>query len=243
MTDNPVDGSNLPTILNFISAAAGLGTAAIGLVDASKAFCGGQSNFGFGFIKTAIERFLPAVDDGPQAFGKADILRTLKSNWINGVPAADQKAKARAMIHLRLTRGDAPALAALAGVKPEVLTSVAQKAMTGDDVTKAEIAVLGQFDAVLAAVLDEAYERADQRYRNTAKLLAVVVAMVLAVGAAWLIQAPPALGAPPPPPYLGSGRFWLAVLVGLVSAPLAPVAKDLATSLQNAISAVRAAKL
>ena len=37
--------------------------------------------------------------------------------------------------------------------------------------TPAEISILGQFDAVLGAVLDEAYERADQKYRNAAKLL------------------------------------------------------------------------
>ncbi len=41
---------DLGNILNFLSAAAGLGTAAMGLVDATKTFCGGPSNFGFGYI-------------------------------------------------------------------------------------------------------------------------------------------------------------------------------------------------
>jgi hypothetical protein len=218
---------SLTNILNLIAAAGALGRAAMGLVDACKAFWGGPSNFGFAHIKAAVERFVPDTADGPGAFGRADILRTLRANWLNGVAAADQKAKARAMIHLRLTKGDADALAALAGVDPALLESVAEKAMTGAPVSPAEIAVLGQFDAVLSAVLDEAYERADQTYRNAAKLLAVIVATVLAVFAGVLLDQP----------------FWLSFLVGLASAPLAPVAKDLATSLQNAVAAVRAVKV
>jgi len=70
---------------------------------AQKAFGGGPSNVGFGMVEKAVDRFLPAASDGSQAFGKADILRTLKANWINGVAEADQKAKAKALIHLRLT--------------------------------------------------------------------------------------------------------------------------------------------
>ena len=48
----------LGNILNFLAAAAGLGTAAMGVVDATKAFGGGPSNFGFARIKTGIEPFL-----------------------------------------------------------------------------------------------------------------------------------------------------------------------------------------
>jgi hypothetical protein len=130
------------------------------------------------------------------------------------------------MIHLRLTKGDATALAALAGIDAATLQSVAEKAMTGGQVTPVEIAVLGQFDAVLSAVLDEAYERADQKYRNAAKLLSVIVATLLAVFAGSLIGA----------------NLWVSVLVGVISAPLAPVAKDLSTAVQNAVAAVRAVK-
>jgi hypothetical protein len=225
MPDSLLDGS-LTNILNFIAAAGALGTAAMGLVDAMKAFGGGPSNFGYGFIEAAVKRFVPNAADGPAAFGQADILRTLRANWLNGVAEADQKAKARALIHLRLTKGGAPALAALAGVDATTLQAVAEKAMTGGQVTQAEIAVLGQFDAVLSAVLDEAYERADQKYRNGAKLLAVIVATLLALFAGSLIGV----------------NWWVSFLVGLISAPLAPVAKDLSTALQNAVSAVRAVK-
>src|SRR5262249_7895034 len=107
---------NLGNILNFLSAAAGLGMAAMGLVDAAKAFCGGPSNFGFDFIKTAVAPFLTDMQGARAVFGKAAVLRTLKANWLNGVDKADQKAKAKALIHLGLTPESAPQLAAAAGV-------------------------------------------------------------------------------------------------------------------------------
>lgn len=229
------DMNHITNILSLIAAAGGLGAAAMGLVDASKAFWGGPSNFGFRHIRAAVERFVPATADGPRAYSRADILETLKANWINGVAVADQKAKARSLIHLRLTNDDAPTLAPLVGVDPTALQTAATKAATGVPVTPADIAILGQFDAVLNAVLDEAYERADQRYRNAAKLLAVIVATLLAVAAGWLMTNSPSS-------YLGSHDFLIALLVGLSAAPVAPVAKDLASSLQAAGAAVGAAR-
>jgi hypothetical protein len=235
--------ANLTNLLNIIAATGALGTAAMGLVDAFKVFWGGPSNFGYGFIKAAVKRFAPDTADGPVAFRQKDVLRTLRANWLNGDSAADQKAKARAMIHLRLTQGDAAALAKLVGVDAEVLQSAATKATKGEKVSPEEVSVLGQFDAVLSAVLDEAYERADQKYRNAAKLLAVIVATALALFAGWLIQDQPAAGSPPALPYLGSARFWVCLIAGLISAPIAPVAKDLTTALQNAVAAARAVKV
>jgi len=238
MDANLLNG-NLGNILNLIAAAGGLGTAAMGLVDALKAFGGGPSNFGFKFIKRAVHRFSPTNAGGAAAFGWHDIEQTLRANWINGVAEADQKAKAKAMIHLRLTKGDAAELAGLTGVDEDMLVSVAAKTTTGETVTPAEIAVLGQFDAVLTAVLDEAYERADQHYRNASKLLAVLVAIFLAVIGGWIIYAP---GATDLWGYFKTSSFVLALLVGASAAPLAPVAKDLSSSLQAAVSAVGAAR-
>lgn len=178
-------------------------------------------------------------------------METLKANWINGTAEADQKAKAKALIHLRLTKGDATALAALTGVDSALLQSVAEKAMTGSPASPQEIAVLGQFDAVLSAVLDEAYERADQKYRNGAKLLAVIVAILLSVAGGWIVyfNGGPACQAVGTPPgcldfwgYFSTKQFFLALLVGASAAPLAPVAKDLASSLQAAVTAVGAAR-
>src|ERR1700741_4653600 len=81
--------------IGAITAMGALGTAAFGLVDASKAFFGGVSNFGFGRIEKAVKPFMPS------SAAKDDTLvwrDTLRANWINGVPKEDQKAAAKALI-------------------------------------------------------------------------------------------------------------------------------------------------
>ena len=221
---------DIGNILNFISAAAGLGTAAMGLVDATKAFRGGPSNFGFGFIGTAIAPFLAAAPGTTCVFGKVEILRTLKAAWLNGVPIAEQKAKAKALIHLGLVQGNAAALAVAAGVDTGKLQALSAKTAAGVRPEPEEIAVLGQFDVVLSAVLDAAYERADQKYRNACKMFAMLLSTILGIaGGAIVFDVD----------YWHSGYLCLSFLVGLCGTPLAPVAKDLATSLQAAVSAVQ----
>jgi hypothetical protein len=239
MTNDILNG-NLSNILNFVAAAAGLGTAAMGLVDSAKAFCGGPSNFGFGYIEKAVEPFLVRASAGPTAFGKDEILQTLKANWLNGVPKADQKAKAKSLIHLGLTQGNAAALAAAAGVDGAKLTALAQTTASGTKPDPDEINVLGQFDAVVSAVLDTAYERGDQKYRNAAKLLSMLVATVLGAAGGWLVYGSGAAGSVWN--YFGTWQFGLSLMVGLSATPLAPIAKDLSTSLQAAVTAVGAVK-
>jgi hypothetical protein len=199
-----------------------------------------QSNFGFFDIKTAIAPFLVRAPGAATAFGKAEVLQTLKANWLNGVAKADQKAKAKALIHLGLTQGNATALATAAGVDPATLGSLAQKVSAGIAPTQQEINVLGQFDAVISAVLDAAYERADQKYRNASKGLATLVAVVLGIIGGWIVYGSNPSGTVWS--YFGGWQFWLSLLVGVSATPLAPVAKDLASSLQAAATAVRATK-
>src|SRR4051812_14779792 len=115
MADPALSGS-LTEILNFLAAAGGLGTAAMGLVDATKVFWGGPSNFGFGHITSSLEPFLGPLSKSSQGFGKAEIVQTLRANWLNGVDKSVQKAKAKSLIHLGLTKGNAVALAKAAGV-------------------------------------------------------------------------------------------------------------------------------
>jgi hypothetical protein len=215
-------------IANLIIAAGGLGTAAMGLVDATKVFGGGPSNFGFGYVAESLEPFLAPLANNPQAGGRAQILRTLKANWLNGVPKADQKAKAKSLIHLGLTGGNAQWLAAAAGVDATKLQSLANKTASGDTVTQDEINVLGQFDAVLSAALDAAYERGDQKYRNAAKFLAMIVATIMGGVGGWIVFGKD----------ISNQNIALSLLIGVIATPLAPIAKDLASSLQAAVGAV-----
>jgi hypothetical protein len=220
---------DISNILNMLSAAAGLGVASMGLVDSSKAINGGPSNFGFKFIENGVGPFLPNTSG---ALSKQKILATLRANWVNGVAKADQKAKALALIHLNLTVGNAQALATAAGVDGAKLASLAQKVAAGQSATPDELSVLGQFDVVVNAVLDEAYERGDQQYRNAAKLLATAVSTVLAV----------VTGALAAGSNYSLWSFGVSAVIGLSATPLAPMAKDLATTLQAAATAVGAVK-
>ena len=213
---------DLPKIVLAIGA---LGTAAYGVVDVSKGFWGGVSNRGFGDIKNVVSKFIPAAPgekDGP-ALSLTSVLTTLKANWLNGMGLADQKSVAKALIKLNLNAATASGMAAATGVDGKILASIAGKLSTGEALTPPETDAYGRFDLLLSALLDQGYQRADQRYRNSAKLLAVPVAVLLALLGAWAIA--------------GSGLTWLdalrAVAGGLLATPLAPMAKDVASAIQQ----------
>jgi hypothetical protein len=215
----PVPGTSIGDV---IAAVAALGVASMGLVDALKVFGRwGPSNVGFGEIRDRLTPFLPAAPVG--AYNRDTLLLTLRANWINGVDKSQQKAKAKSLIHLGLSKGNAAGLAQAAGVDPALLQSLAEKTAAGGTATPPELNALGQFDAILSAVLDAAYERADQKYRNFCKALATCFAVVLALIAAYYI-----------------GASWVVALIaGIAAVPLAPASKDLVTSLQAAAAAVQ----
>src|SRR5271169_2787928 len=170
------------TLTQIILAIGSLGTAAYGVVDVTKAFGGGVSNVGFGDIKAVVSKFIPqSSGGGSSALSLPSVLETLLANWMNGMAMADQKSVAKALIKLNLTATTANGMAVAGGVDPTILTSVATKLATGEPLTQPETDVYGRFDLLLSAMLDQGYQRGDQRYRNTAKLAAVPVAVILAV--------------------------------------------------------------
>src|SRR5579872_3457683 len=215
----PVPGTSIGDV---IAAVAALGVASMGVVDALKVFGRwGPSNVGFGEIRDLLTPFFPVVPVG--AYQRDTLLLTLRANWINGVDKAQQKAKAKSLIHLGLSKGNAAGLAAAAGVDAALLQSLADKTAGGGMATPPELNALGQFDAILSAVLDAAYERADQKYRNFCKALATCFAIVLSLIAAYYVEASWVIG----------------LIAGIAAVPLAPVSKDLVTSLQAAAAAVQ----
>jgi hypothetical protein len=244
MVDDLVTGhiADLVTghITGIIAAAGALGTAAFGLVDATKAFGGGVSNAGFGSVRQAVTPFIGNAGgptrDGAAAFGRDDILATLRANWINGVAKADQKAAAKSLIRLCLTHANAASLAEAVGVDAASLTQIARNIENGTPLTTPDLNLLGRLDAIVSARLDEGYERADQEYRNAAKLLAALIALALAVIGGALVTAGGVID------YVSSWRLPLAILIGAVSTALAPMAKDLSTALVAAVNAITAAR-
>lgn len=231
-----------------IAAVGALGTAAFGLVDSFKALPGGGiSRSGFKFIRDAIVKLTPEIKslEGTELSRKA-ILYTLLSQWINGVDKSNQISIAKSLIKLRLTTDTAPALAAATGVDAEILKSVATKIQKGaatapnpqkpedpNAFTTQEFDIYGRFDLLLNTLLDQAYQRADQRYRNAARTAAIPVAVVLAVVAGYFI-----IGAE----NFNSQKVVLAVLLGLISTPIAPVAKDIASAISTAAQAFQFGK-
>lgn len=222
---------DLPKVVLAIGS---LGTAAYGVVDATKGFEGGVSNRGFGDIKEVVSKLIPAdsanVAPGA-ALNLASALRTLRANWLNGMVLGDQKSVAKALIKLNLTPGNASQMATATGVDKDVLTSIATKMGSATPLSPQETDVYGRFDLLLSALLDQGYQRADQRYRNSAKLAAVFVAIFLAILGGRII-----VGAA----FFSDGTEVLrSFIAGLLATPLAPVAKDLSSAIQAAARAAQ----
>ena len=224
-------------IATAITAIGALGTAAFGLVDASKAFWGGVSRSGFGFISRLLAVVAPNDDGVPHgsAITRAAILDTLLASWLNGVSASDAKGMAKTLIKLRLNAKTAPDLAKATGVDAAILTCVAASLDSGVALTPEQLNVYGRFDLLLSTLIDRAYQRADQRYRNNSKALACVVAVMLAEITAWSLYVSFQ-------EYSNCSTFFFALIAGLLATPLAPMAKDLASSINTAAKAVQALK-
>lgn len=219
----------LTQITTAIMAIGALGTAAFGLVDASKLLPWLVPSSGFQFVRKLVKQLAPETSTIPKdsALTTDAITDSLRANWINGMALADQKTVAKTLFKLRLNAETAPALALITGVNKDVLISVARKLADGEPMTQPEMDTYGRFDVLLATTIDRGYQKADQRYRTTAKLAACLVAIALAEAAA---------------DFLDMHNIGLAFIVGLIATPLAPIAKDLATSLSTAAKAVQSVK-
>lgn len=206
----------------YIAVAAGLGTAAYALVDGSKAFFGGVSNYGFGHIKRVMSLFLSENANSSNPLHLKAVLATLRANWLNGTALADQKAIAKSLIKLRLDQDNARNLANATGVDKDKLATIAGKIASGETLTQQENDILGRFDLMLTAILDEGYQRADQSYRNSAKAWSIVVSVALAVVGQSMVNDP-------------LFSIEKAILIGLVATPIAPIAKDLTSALSAGV--------
>jgi hypothetical protein len=223
--------SVLESLPQVVTAIGGLGTAAFGLVDASKVFGGGVNHIGFGGIRAAVRQLTPAPDtaiggEAVTGLTQKKIIATLEANWMNGADLGSQKAIAKSLIKLNLHPQNARALADATGVDPGVLAGIAASIAAGTPLSAAESDVFSRFDLIVTALLDEAYQRSSQTYRNWTRALAALVAVALAMSGGMILGVAPAVS----------------LLVGLAATPLAPIAKDISTALATAVSAMPLAK-
>jgi hypothetical protein len=233
---------DLTSIVSAITAIGALGTASFGLVDATKAFGGGISLVGIRNIRDAIEPlFGKNADpkDKSTSLKYGAILANLRANWINGTALADQKAIAKALLKLRLNEANAADYANATGVDAKDLVIIAGLIPKGTALTTVQSDVFGRFDLALTALLDEGSQFADQRYRNWAKVLAGVFAILIAVASGYLLFVNGQLPKVDPPEYWFHSQMWAAVIVGALATPLAPIAKDLTSALAAGVDAVQ----
>lgn len=119
-----MDGSFLQTatigeVGAAITAIGALGTAAFGLVDASKFVPKLIPSSGFPYIEVLVNQLAPPAGDSipsDSALTAAAIIKTLYANWVNGMAVADQKSVAKSLIKLRMKEETAPRFAELTGV-------------------------------------------------------------------------------------------------------------------------------
>jgi hypothetical protein len=208
-------------LVPIVTAIGGLGTAASGLVDASKVF-GGVNHIGFQGIRSAVRQLTDAREPA-NGMSQKLIVSTLESNWINGTDLGSQKATAKSLIRLNMRPGNAAALAELTGLDSGVLKAIASHLGAGTSLNPAESEVYARFDLIVTVLLDEAYQRSDQIYRNSTRALAAAVAIALALAGGYLLKINPGLS----------------LLIGLLATPLAPIAKDVSSALSTAVNALQ----
>ena len=226
--------SILQHIPEVVTAVGGLGTAAFGLVDATKVFWGGVNHVGFSKIESRVSALTPVVGQGINALTQEELLKTLKANWFNGTDLSSQKAIAKSLIKLHMNPDNAAALAKATNVAPELLSSVASNIASGATLTQAQSDVYARFDFIVTALLDETYQDADQDYRNGTKALAVVFSLALAITSAQILNSDATAGF--------TVSIWEAIVVGILATPLAPIAKDISTALTTAVNALQIVK-
>jgi hypothetical protein len=194
------------------------------------------NHIGFKGIRTAVTKLTPdnrVAGQPVNALSQGKIVATLEANWFNGTDLGSQKSIAKSLIKLNLNAGNAAALATETGVDPGVLTVVAAGIAAGTPLTSAQSDVFGRFDLIVTALLDEAYQRSDDVYRNGTRAWAVVASLALALVGGIILHT---AGSPWGQDILES------LLVGLLATPLAPIAKDLSTALATAVNTLQLVK-
>lgn len=184
-------------ISQIVGAMGALGLAASSLVDASKILPGGGVNkIGFSLIRAAIREILGHWP-GANVISEKEIIKAARANWFNGMDLEKQKNALISLIKVDLDANNAAAIAAKMGMDPVTLAAAADRARKGDlTEINTDKPVLDRFDAVLSAMLDDAYERADEKYRNQTKAWAIVPALILAIAGGLVLHDLPAKGQP-----------------------------------------------
>jgi hypothetical protein len=218
----------------IIGAIVGLGIAAFGLLEASKSLFDGICRIGFSHIRKTVISLTPEGGTSSITLPQADILKSLEANWSNGIDLASQKAIAHSLVIMHLSPATSAALATRTRVDPTLLLAIVTKIYSGIVFNPMESDTYARFDFILTALLDEAYQNSDRVYRNGMRTLVTAVAVALAEAGVFTLEGAHI--------FLSSTDPYIAFLLGLLAAPIAPLAKDVSTAVGSAIkSKIRSA--
>ena len=216
-------------LVAVVLATGALGTAAFGIVEAFKWTRVGL--FGFGKLTATLgDPFLACLTHAYGPKQEAYLKALYRQGRTSGDLPRTLRQGARIGLHPQAVTqlaGDFGAVMPADGLD-EILDAMTQ----GYDLTEAQRRVLARLELAMDARIDAAMALADTAYVGRVRMLASVVALLLALTAAYLYAS-----------MNGSdnsgGVYWIrAILVGVAAVPIAPMAKDLARALKVAGKAI-----
>lgn len=250
----PIDATQLSAYLGTVTlATGGLGAAAYGVVDGLKLIpwidlAGFERLFGsrstnggrrWPMVQRAgLDPLLPTLQT---AYG-ADAVELLKAQYRSGRSKGDLPKTLRQGVRIGfgvLSQEEITRAARALGVDEQAAQQAAAALITARNqrppaageippnaptsVSGEERSALARLETAIDARIDAALVLAEVQYVTQTKVLATIVALAIAFGVGSFLEAKPLVS----------------LIIGLAAVPLAPVAKDLATALQEAVRALK----
>lgn len=213
-----MDAISIDTITQFVLAAGAVGTAAMGIVEGAKSVR--IKPMGFRHLMRSLDWASPAFQT---AYG-GECNDMLKSLYRLNRSSGELPRILRQGVRIGLNEDNAAAMAQdVLGQADGALTSVAKDISAGNELTDQQRNVLGRFEVAVDARIDAALALAERSYGNGIRTWSFVVAIALSLAAV---------------KFLGIADYGTGIVVGLISVPLAPIAKDVAKGFQAAAGAL-----
>lgn len=229
----------MPDITTLLASAAALGTASFGIVEGLKAFRP-WGTAGFGGLVKSLNPLLSALKI---SYGD-DAIEVMAGQYrIDRAKGALRKT-IRQGVRIGLTEETAPQLASMVGnvIVSEDLTRVAAILATGKKLDDASRSILGRFELAVDARIDAAFARAERTYRASMLWSAMGVSVFLACLSAFLLLKSGEIGSGTTGFEGNLASYVLALMVGIIAVPIAPIAKDVTKAISAASSALKARK-
>jgi hypothetical protein len=203
-----------------IVAAGALGTAAFGIVEGLK-YLAVVGEAGFSSINSLLGGLTSALR---VAYG-ANAEVVLRAQYRGDT--RELKRLLRQGVRAGITPANAAALAtSLGSIDPAALTAAVTNLASNRPISDGERATIGRYELAADARIDAALTAAQSAYAGTSRILAMVVALAIALGMATALNVSLLVGA----------------MVGLAAVPLAPIAKDVASGINAAATALKGRK-